>query len=723
MNPSKQSRGAALFSVVGVCLAVGVLLFLAGCGGGAGGGAGGLLTLTGTVTVPEATSRQAAGYALANATVKAYIWPDLSNAIAQSTTDANGYYVLTLPNTAAGKDIVIVATKQVGSKTVRVETISPDMPPEGRQGVNLDAITTFALEEVARIRQQEGLTDISPGGFATVVARLRERLQDWNGDLTEVLPAEIGGGLAGTIHDEVERVVQQHKGALKGSTGNPDVDRARGMMQMMRDMVGNMVGSGQTEASSIQSALNLTQRALDAQLATAEAFGVRAEEVLNILGELDGQEPGEYHLIGEPSHSYRWVERVGDIPGGKTWRVTSRVQGESQGMVVTVTVENAIEGGFCFDLAAGKYTVTATKTGGVNYTMTLTPTVNEANRTITLNASINLQDPKLTQRMTFDGTLSTALRELPDDDEEPKFTSGTFNGTLSSQFGSAQVTNLQVEFDPDSSVEDSLKRISLQKLQAQITARRFSISLQGVTIPFRKLNGGGTAPEQVAIGSIQVTGQDENGKPISLTISDVTSTWVEYRDPWNGMGSGVPKTLQGKMSFTSDRLSLSGEVNATWNNPMPLDEVSPNRYYLDRYPDGTIRIKGNMTPRIGKPAAVDITLTSSPKASTPRVTVNAVFNYGAESLNASAELRLREDSSEGVVVSQVTAQMTHSPSGLKMELRSREGEPISGAIRKADDTKVADMGEARELGVPELGGMGIVKYVDGTFETMQSLLP
>lgn len=145
--------------------------------------------------------------------------------MAQGKTDSNGHYVLTLPETAVGKDIVVIATKQIGGKLVRVEKISPDLPREGRSNVNLDAFTTFACEEIAHLREQAGLGDLSPGGVATVEERIREQLGSWNGHLGDVLPAQIGGGLQNTeLHNQVQNIVQQHQGSLKGSTGNPDVD-------------------------------------------------------------------------------------------------------------------------------------------------------------------------------------------------------------------------------------------------------------------------------------------------------------------------------------------------------------------------------------------------------------------------------------------------------------------------------------------------------------------
>lgn len=703
----------------GMCLVALSVVSLVGCGGGGGGGT--LLTLSGDVFVPGGTSRQAVGgYALANATVKAYVWPNFADAIAQGTTDANGHYVLTLPENAVGKDIVVIATKQVGDKVVRVATISPDVPAEGRSNVNLDAVTTFALEEIARIREQEGLSDLSPGGVATVMERIREQLGDWNGDLTDVLPPQIGGGLRdATLQARVQNVVQQHKGALKGSTGNPDVDRARSMVQTMRDMMGTVVGSGRDEGTAIDDALNMTQQALDAQLAATEAFGKRFDVMMNMLDMLGSQPPGEYRLYRDQWGSLR-IERTGDIAGGKTWKVTSQVEGASSGLVLTVTTEQPLEV-YRFDPAAGKYTITATKSG-VNYSATLTPTLNEANRTIQFNASINLQDDALSQAITFNGTLVATLAQMPSGDTPPQITGATFNGQLNSQFGTAQVTNLKAEFDPDSSQRDSLKRITLQSLQAQITARPFSLSLRGVDIPFMKLSGGGTAPTSVTIDTLQITGRDKDNAQMSLTISEVSATLIEYRDPVNGVGSGVIKTLQGKMSFASSRLSLSGEVNGTWNNPLPFSQIPGAGDRLSTFPEGNIRIKGNMTPAIGKPAAVDITITSTPKASPPKVTVNATFSYGNESMQTSVEMVLREEV-DAVHTSSATMTMTHSPSGMRVSVAGGQDQPLAGSITRTDGTKVADIGEAMDLGVPELEHAGIVKYVDGTFETLQSLLP
>jgi hypothetical protein len=718
MRVSQRERRVSL-AWWGVGLAAFAVLSLIGCGGGGGGAS--LLTLSGDAYITPDTRQIGGQVPLANATVKAYLWPDLSQSIAEGTTGNNGHYVLTLPESAAGKDVVVIATKTISGKLVRVSTVSPDVPREGRSGVNLDVATTLALEEIFRIRQQEGLNDLSPGGVSTVIQRIREEIQGRAINLTQLLPEQPGAGLRDpTLQETVQNVIQQHKGALKGSTGDADVDRARSMMQTMRDMMGTVVGNGRMEGTAIDTALNLTERALDAQLATAEAFGERFSIMMKMLDRLYDHEPGEYRLVRNAWGDDE-LEYVRASANNRTWKVTSQVEGASNGLVLTVVVDNPVMETFHFDPAAGTFRITATKSG-VNYSATLTPNINEANKTAQLTASINLQDVALNQPITFDGTLQMTLASLQSD-SGPRATSAVFNGRLSSQFGSAQVNNLKAEFEPDSSQEDSLKRIRLDSLQAQVNARPLSLSLQGVDVPFMKLQGGGTAPTTLSVNTLQITGRDENNKQISLTISQVNGTFEEYRDPVGGMGSGVIKRLSGKVNFASDRLSLSGEISGTWDNPVPFERVSESGHRLSTYPRGTVRIKGNMTPAIGKPAAVDITITSSPTGSPPKATVNATFTYGAESLQANLEMRLAENQRDGVYPASTTFEMTHSPSGMRVRIVGEWEQSPIGSIKTADGTKIADLGEARALGIPDLGDAGIVKYRDGTFETLQSLLP
>jgi hypothetical protein len=65
--------------------------------------------------------------------------------------------------------------------------------------------------------------------------------------------------------------------------------------------------------------------------------------------------------------------------------------------------------------------------------------------------------------------------------------------------------------------------------------------------------------------------------------------------------------------------------------------------------------------------------------------------------------------------------MTHTPSNFKVQVSWERDKPVSGKIVTAQGQKVADTGEARNLGLPDLGSALIVKYTDGTFETLDPL--
>jgi hypothetical protein len=68
-------------------------------------------------------------------------------------------------------------------------------------------------------------------------------------------------------------------------------------------------------------------------------------------------------------------------------------------------------------------------------------------------------------------------------------------------------------------------------------------------------------------------------------------------------------------------------------------------------------------------------------------------------------------------------EMTHTPSNFRMQVSiSNGGRTVSGSIRKPDGTVVAQIGNASRLNLPDFGDQPIVRYNDGTFETLGSLL-
>ncbi|MCL6533150.1 MAG: hypothetical protein K6U12_07740, partial [Armatimonadetes bacterium] len=229
---------------------IGVLLLaalLSGCGGGGGGAVSGTL-LGGTVLVPEGTprSRGLGGYALADATVRAYLTSQPDIPIAQATTDENGRFTLQLPASAALKSVLLVAEKGSAPNKVRVMTLVPSVDPAGQTGIALDAATTLATEEVVRYAREQNLSALSPNGFAQVVHEVRQRLESLTSlDLRVgiTLPEEIGKGIRNeSLANTIREVVNTYKNSLQPAQG--DVATAKRMMQMLRDMAIGVSGTG-----------------------------------------------------------------------------------------------------------------------------------------------------------------------------------------------------------------------------------------------------------------------------------------------------------------------------------------------------------------------------------------------------------------------------------------------------------------------------------------------
>jgi hypothetical protein len=101
--------------------------------------------------------------------------------------------------------------------------------------------------------------------------------------------------------------------------------------------------------------------------------------------------------------------------------------------------------------------------------------------------------------------------------------------------------------------------------------------------------------------------------------------------------------------------------------------------------------------------------------------MNLTINYGDQKLaeTITGTLDIRGNQSYGFKSGNLD--MTHTPSNFRVQVSGQKGQAGTGTIKKADGTKVADIGEAKNLGLPDLGRAWIVKYTDGTFETLDPL--
>ncbi len=98
--------------------------------------------------------------------------PDVTTPIATSQTDSNGRYTLQLPANAAGKDVVVIAEKSVEGRTLRLSNIAADVPKEGKVGVNLDAATTLATEQIVFVAKKQNISDFSANAILVITSEV-----------------------------------------------------------------------------------------------------------------------------------------------------------------------------------------------------------------------------------------------------------------------------------------------------------------------------------------------------------------------------------------------------------------------------------------------------------------------------------------------------------------------------------------------------------------------
>jgi hypothetical protein len=228
------------------------------------------------------------------------------------------------------------------------------------------------------------------------------------------------------------------------------------------------------------------------------------------------------------------------------------------------------------------------------------------------------------------------------------------------------------------------------------------------------------------------------GSGIRLQVSNLQASefkWVKVGERWDWWQGQyrpkpiylpIPTTLSGQVSYSSPTVQFNGNIDAKWENPQidPKDfGKEDNPVALAEVPKGTVKLAGNWAPKIGRPAGIEFQMTSNPQGNAPHATIQLTINYGDQRLSGTitGTLDIRNNQSYGFKSGNLD--MTHSPSNFKVQVSGESGKLVSGQIVTAQGQKVADIGEARNLGLPDLGSALIVKYTDGTFETLESVLP
>jgi hypothetical protein len=499
--------------------------------------------------------------------------------------------------------------------------------------------------------------------------------------------------------------------------------------------------------------------------------------------DLIGLPPGKYREIWTSDQWLpRILERIGDAPDNKTWIVevaqagnvsgTIRSRQESEmGLVLTVTVQNPI-GIFRYTHEAGKYTFKVRKPNDatIQYDGSIAVTTDAQDNPTQIALSATVKDPKLSSPITFSGTLqgtpaqtgtvSGSIRSRPvnrspivarrqrgrqsQDNPYAPYTEAKFvNVSLQSQFGNASIGELKVVWMRDSLDDEKIKQISLTGLTVRSqTSKPASLTVSSVSVEFRETTQQEKqlSPDVEDLTPTKATiSATLEGSGIRLQVSNLQASefkWVKVGERWDWwqwkyitVYLPIPTTLNGQVSYSSPTVQFNGSIDAKWENPQsdPKDfggEDSP--VALVEVPKGTVKLAGNWVPKIGRPAGIQVNFTSNPTGNAPQVQMNLTINYGDQKLagTITGTLDIRGNQSYGFKSGNLD--MTHTPSNFKVQVSWERDKPVSGKIVTAQGQKVADIGEAKSLGLP-LGSALVVKYTDTdgkvTFETLESVLP
>ena len=697
-----------------------LILTFVGCGGGGGTSTSTALLVNGTVTVPTGTPRSrdlTGGSPLPGAVVRAYLTAQPDKVIAEGATDADGRYSLRLPADAIGKDILIVAEKQVGGQRVRVSSLVASVPPDGYAGANLDVFTTLATEEILRYAREQNLTSLSPNGIASVVDQVRERLRNLNSLSLVVgttLPEKIGEGILDeSLRNQVRPSVEQNGSNLRPPTG--DVAVAKSMMQMLRDFGASGKDRGTSEILRIERKVREQEEIVRRDISEPlRAFNNRGFRFFSRVFGLEEESEGIDEL---PPARYREVqqwwwyrlERIGDAPDNRTWIVQS-VDGS---MTCTVKTQNTMSAFNLLDSGGVTFAVRKQGDPQFKYDGSLEVTQRDSQNNITqARFNFSFVDGQLRQPIVFTGTLNAGAYT----NGVPR--SAQFTGTLSSQFGDLTITGLSYEAYQASGQP---KSISAARIQATLKSERnLSLELQNFAAQF-----GDAAPAEKNLQSITVGSLISAGLDSTLTLRNWSVSFQRvggqspYLEPF-------PVSMSGQLEFRGPNDTLSGSFEANWENPVETTLLEQQLIPLDRFPRGTFTFSGQLQPAIGRPMQLQFTLTFAPQQSPPSITLTPRFDLGSERMEGTVRGTLKVQG--GMVDTRSlfgtgSIQMSHSPSGFRLEVTVGEDGTVSGSIKKPDGTQVAQMGNAHHMGLPDLGDQAIIKYSDGTFETAASLLP
>lgn len=360
-----------------------------------------------------------------------------------------------------------------------------------------------------------------------------------------------------------------------------------------------------------------------------------------------------------------------------------------------------------------KLTVTARHATDASFKLDGTLSLTVSGDTLTgLALDITMQHASLKSPVRFNGNVSGKPRTRAD----AEYDQVTLNGTFSSEWFDATVTNAVATTPRTGNWTITFASTSVNtKLSkpASLTASGIVVELEP---PDEAAGYFDPTPAKIQVASATLRASGH-----TLTITNGTATAVRTKDAWGDVRT-LPTSLKGQLSYQGPKLTVSGTADCVWQNPVlePLQLPTP----VADFPKATITVSGRVQPTVGQPmeASLQLTFDNTVVQGTVKVSLQ-ISGLLALGERVSGSVTAALPVLDGMVQDDgtLTAGFTHS-SGMVVAMSVQAHQDATGTIKSAAGTVVGQIGPGSQLGLPDLGSTAIVKYSDGSFETLGSLL-
>jgi len=488
------------------------------------------------------------------------------------------------------------------------------------------------------------------------------------------------------------------------------VQQAKNMVNFVRDVAASSRKLG-LDATEVFEAVLAAQQRIDRGFNQETYLSSLVSHLFNVFVQLEGQPAGSY-IYEAYSPTKGRLYRDFSPPPADGWSVQMRI--EPDPVTLNISSQIPLERLVLTPLAT-RYTVQAIGQSP-DYRGTLEITQNSGNRVIAFNLNITMnitmRERQLTSEVSFRGHGTARLAADPNADERAQVQELRLTGNLQTPFGTSTVTNLGLTYDPDWNQTNSLRRLTADSLTLQEGANRAEIA--NLDVQLKKLPNGVLAVQAASANRLFV----QAGSLGRVELSEVRSEWGDYPAGEANPTDTAIRRLSARMSTEAQRGTYSGDVQVDWSNPQPLSNWDRLGGSLNTFPTGTIRFSGQFQAQNARPVLIEgLEARLEPTATPPSVRISGSFKRDQQTVSAQWESRLTERGELGL--SSLVA--NYSPSNLRLAVTVLGSRVTGSIVLLPVEEKLADVGNARLLGLPDLGDTVVVLYRDNTVEALDSL--